>query len=97
MKKGLIFNNTLMDVVEVAFEVHSSMKWIDVPDDCTSEWTYANGTVSYVEPEDTRTYADLRKHEYSKLNQFEMQFNDDRDGTTTWVDKINEIKERYPK
>jgi hypothetical protein len=24
-------------------------------------------------------------------------FNDDRDGTTTWVDKINEIKGRHPK
>jgi len=26
-----------------------------------------------------------------------MQFDDDRDGTTTWVDKINEIKGRHPK
>ncbi len=38
-----------------------------------------------------------RKAEYDQLNQFEMQFNDDRDGTTTWVDKINEIKGRHPK
>jgi len=26
-----------------------------------------------------------------------MQFDDNRDGTTTWVDAINEIKARYPK
>jgi len=45
----------------------------------------------------TLTYADKRKAEYDQLNQFEMQFDDDRDGTTTWVDKINEIKARYPK
>ena len=38
-----------------------------------------------------------RKEEYNQLNQFEMQFDDDRDGTTTWVDKINEIKGRHPK
>ena len=38
-----------------------------------------------------------RKAEYNKLNQFEMQFDDQRDGTTTWVDTINEIKARYPK
>jgi hypothetical protein len=38
-----------------------------------------------------------RKQEYDKLLQFEMQFDDNRDGTSTWVDSINEIKERFPK
>ena len=46
---------------------------------------------------DSQEYARNRKVEYDQLNQFEMQFNDDRDGTTTWVDKINEIKGRHPK
>ena len=42
-------------------------------------------------------YARNRKAEYDQLNQFEMQFDDDRDSTTTWVDTINEIKGRHPK
>ncbi len=46
---------------------------------------------------DSQEYARNRKKEYDQLNQFEMQFDDDRDGTTTWVDKINEIKGRHPK
>jgi len=46
---------------------------------------------------DSQAYARNRKAEYNQLNQFEMQFDDDRDGTTTWVDTINEIKGRYPK
>jgi hypothetical protein len=46
---------------------------------------------------DSKEYARNRKKEYDQLNQFEMQFDDDRDGTTTWVDTINEIKGRYPK
>jgi hypothetical protein len=46
---------------------------------------------------DAQEYARNRKAEYNQLNQFEMQFDDDRDSTTTWVDKINEIKARYPK
>ena len=46
---------------------------------------------------DSQEYARNRKKEYDQLNQFEMQFDDDRDGTTTWVDTINEIKGRYPK
>ena len=46
---------------------------------------------------DAQAYARNRKAEYAQLNQFEMQFDDKRDGTTTWVDKINEIKGRHPK
>jgi hypothetical protein len=42
-------------------------------------------------------YKGLRKAEYDKLNQFEMQFDDQRDGTTTWVDAINAIKAAHPK
>lgn len=42
-------------------------------------------------------YARKRKEEYKKLNQFEMMFDDQRDGTTTWVDAINAIKARHPK
>jgi len=44
-----------------------------------------------------KTYSQKRKAEYNQLNQYEMMFDDKRDGTTTWVDKINEIKQRYPK
>jgi len=46
---------------------------------------------------DAQAYARNRKAEYDQLNQFEMQFDDKRDDTTTWVDKINEIKGRHPK
>ena len=46
---------------------------------------------------DSQAYARSRKQEYDKLNQWEMQFDDNRDGTTTWLDSINEIKERFPK
>ena len=46
---------------------------------------------------DSQDYARKRKAEYDQLNQYEMMFDDKRDRTTTWVDKINEIKSRYPK
>jgi len=46
---------------------------------------------------DSQAYARNRKAEYDQLEQFEMQFDDDRDSTTTWVDTINEIKGRHPK
>ena len=46
---------------------------------------------------DSLAYARSRKQEYDKLPQFEMQFDDQRDGTSTWVDAINDIKARHPK
>ncbi len=38
-----------------------------------------------------------RKKDYDKLNQYELQFNDLQNGTTTWQDEINAIKAIYPK
>ena len=46
---------------------------------------------------DAQAYARNRKAEYDQLNQYEMMFDDKENSTTTWVDKINEIKARYPK
>jgi len=46
---------------------------------------------------DAQDYARNRKAEYDQLNQYEMQFDDKENTTTTWVDKINEIKGRHPK
>ena len=46
---------------------------------------------------DSQEYARNRKAEYDLLNQFEMQYDDQQNGTTTWVDAINDIKARYPK
>jgi hypothetical protein len=97
--KALILDNEVIDVAETEFEVHSSLTWMDCPDNCEAyRWEVVDGTLQAIpEPEDTRTYAEKRKQEYDKLNQFEMQFDDQRDGTSTWVDSINEIKERFPK
>jgi len=46
---------------------------------------------------DSQEYARNRKAEYEQLNQFEMQFDDQRDNTTTWVDAISAIKQEFPK
>ena len=43
-------------------------------------------------------YATLRQQEYpSREEQFDMQFHDQVNGTTTWKDTIQAIKDRYPK
>jgi len=55
------------------------------------------GAVAWQTAYDAKEYARKRKAEYDQLNQFEMQFDDKKNSTTTWVDKINEIKAKYPK
>jgi FtsZ-binding cell division protein ZapB len=42
-------------------------------------------------------YIQDRKIAYDKLNQFELQFNDMQDGTNTWQEAIQAIKDKYPK
>ena len=43
-------------------------------------------------------YATLRQQEYpSREEQFDMQFHDQVNGTTTWRDTIQSIKDRHPK
>ena len=62
------------------------------------KWSVIQTHLATIQAEyDSKQYQRDRKAEYDKLNQFEMQFDDQRDGTTTWVDAINEIKEKYPK
>ena len=68
------------------------------PDDFGVTWSQITTKHAELVTEyDSQEYARNRMAEYAQLNQFEMQFDDDRDGTTTWVDKINEIKGRHPK
>jgi hypothetical protein len=74
-----------------------------VPDDTANRhrrklqvWIDAGNTPTpYSAP--VKTWEENRQAEYAKLNQFEMQFDDQRDSTTTWVDAVNAIKVQFPK
>ena len=81
---------------------NSSFRVFDTLDDIEIDVVIDNDTVSLRASEmeaeyDSQEYARNRKQEYDQLNQFEMQFDDQLNGTTTWQDAINEIKARHPK
>jgi hypothetical protein len=59
-----------------------------------SDWTDDQWTAAL---RNQVSYDVKRKEEYDLLNQFEMQFDDQRDGTSLWVDAINSIKAKFPK
>ena len=78
------------------------------PDGYFGEWVGDTYTFTLIPPPtqaeldakaeyDSQEYARARATEYSALNQFEMQFDDQQNNTTTWVDAINDIKARFPK
>ena len=46
---------------------------------------------------DNLDWSRARKAKYDLLNQDEMRFDDLENGTTTWVDAINAIKDAHPK
>ncbi len=45
----------------------------------------------------SQEYARNRKAEYDALDQFEMQYDDKKNSTTTWDDAIEAIKAKWPK
>jgi hypothetical protein len=58
----------------------------------TIDWTQVN---AWIDPEQ---YKYNREAEYPSIQeQLDMQYWDSVNGTTTWQDKINEIKTKYPK
>ncbi len=69
----------------------------EFPNGIPSQADQDKWTKEYEDYVSANAYKEKRKAEYDQLNQYEMQFDDQRDVTTTWVDKINEIKSRYPK
>jgi len=76
----------------------NTLRWKDGHETTEAEQSTIDAEVTRLQAEyDSLAYARSRKQEYDKLPQFEMQFDDQRDGTSTWIDSINEIKERFPK
>jgi hypothetical protein len=85
------------------YTVNKATDMISAPNDMGNrhrvmiqEWIDAGNTPDpFVPP--VKTWEENRQAEYAKLNQFEMQFDDQRDSTTTWVDAVNAIKSKFPK
>jgi len=91
--------NALKSLVPTAEWVHNKegLKWLS-PDILQPTQSEIDAEIVRLQTEyDSQEYARNRKAEYDKLNQFEMQFDDQLNGTTTWVDAINAIKQEFPK
>jgi hypothetical protein len=96
--KALIFDNKVVQVEVSEFEVSEALTWMDnAPDGCKAGWLLKDGVLVAPPEPPERTYDEKRKSEYLRLDQFEMQYDDEVNGTTTWKDAIAAIKTKYPK
>jgi len=96
--KALILEGRIVDVAETEFEVHSSLTWMDAPDECTIFWTLENGVLSAPDAEPEKTYFEIRKKEYPAIgDQLDDLMKDMRDGTTTHQTACEAVKAKYPK
>lgn len=97
-KKALILksNNQICDVVDNEFPVTSDFEWVDCGDEIKPgayEYDGSSFTVVY-----TPTYSDQRAEAYPTIqDQLDLQYWDQVNGTTTWKDAIQAVKDEYPK
>ena len=76
---------------------YSGLTWLDKIQSQPTEAEIDAEVIRLQAEWDSQEYARNRKTEYDALNQFEMQYDDKEDGTTTWEDAIAAIKTKYPK
>ena len=97
-KKALILieNNQICDVVDSEFPVTSDFQWVDCDDDVRAGGYTYDGTNFIANP--GPTYRDNRVTAYPSIQeQLDMQYWDSVNGTTTWKDSIQAVKDEYPK
>jgi hypothetical protein len=75
----------------------TEIEWLDNTQTQPTDAEIATEVTRLQAEYDSKQYARARATAYSALNQFEMQFDDQQNNTTTWVDAINDIKARFPK
>jgi hypothetical protein len=75
----------------------SGITWIGNPKNIPSDEEILTKVTELQTEWDAQDYARKRKIEYDALNQLEMQYDDEVNGTTTWKDAIVAIKTKYPK
>ena len=96
--KALIFENKVIDVQEVEFQVSKSLTWMDCPDNCKAgSWELVSGSLQEI-PEVEVLYNEKRSRAYPSIgDQLDMQYHDELNGTTTWKDAVAKVKADNPK
>ena len=94
--KALIFNNTVVDLQETEFEVHSDMTWVDTTLDVVIGASYIDGI--FTNPQVyVPTYDVKRAYEYPPITEQLDALWKGGDALEEMRIKILAVKEKYPK
>ena len=93
--KALIFENKVIDVQEVEFQVSKSLTWMDCPDNCRGgTWGLVDGNLQEI-PEVEASYDQKRSREYPSIgDQLDEIYHN---GIDSWKALIKVTKDKYPK
>lgn len=98
MKKVLVFQNQLHDVVEAGseFPVSPEMVWMDLPDGASSATHEFNGTAIVLKPPvPLPSYRQLRADAYPSIpDQLDLLYHG---GMEAWKAAITAVKQKFPK
>jgi hypothetical protein len=97
-KKALILNNTVVDVTETEFEVHSSLTWMDCSDSCVAGWTLVDGILTAPAAEPEWSYDRKRRNEYPDFREYlDGIVKGDNTQIDTYKAACQAVKDKYPK
>ena len=94
--KALIFENKVVDVALVAFEVHSSMTWMNCSDDCKVGWSKIDGVLTAPPEPPEDTWDEKRQEEYPSIKELTVALYDTDDKSAIEAKRVA-VKLKYPK
>ena len=101
-----MINYTLQAILElcpgaqlsIEGDEYSNIEWLDVERELPTEEEVVQKIAELKYREEVNEYQRQRADEYPSIqDQQDMQFHDAVNGTTTWKDAIQAIKDKYPK
>jgi hypothetical protein len=97
--KALIQNNTVIQLSETIFEVHSDLQWVDANEDCQVGYTYNDEVFSNTNPSPVvRTYAENRAREYPPITDYlDGIVKNDQAQIDAYIEACQAVKNKYPK
>jgi len=101
--KALIFENKVVDLVEITFPTPETMSWMDAPEGCVAgEWLLVDGAIVPPPAPPEETYDIKRARAYPDLQeQLDMLFHDMTAGKGTksgeWYKAVAKVKSDNPK
>ena len=103
MKYAIVKNSLVANIVEwdgsSEFQVDGEL--VIATEDTKIGGSWDGNVFTFVEPDpepDTRTYDEKRRDAYASIgDQLDMQYHDSVNGSRTWLDHIESVKEAHPK